>query len=154
MLHAQAWGAMAVAMVRCSRGAVALPAAFLLALAACVGQQTAATENLLAASGFTARPADTPARAALLTSLPPHRLVLRTHNGRNIWFYADPTICGCVYAGDDAAYTAYRRNQFVARLADQRRLAAEDEERASYDQNVLMTDEWMSGFGPWAPYYF
>lgn len=136
------------------RRPASLLAALLLGLAGCAGPRTADTENMLAAAGFQARVADTPARIAQLKSLPPHRLVLRTHQGRNIWFYADPTICGCVYAGNDAAYTAYRRNQFLARLADQQRQADEDNERASYDQSVLMTDEWMGSFGPWQPFYF
>jgi hypothetical protein len=46
-------------------------------LAACSGQQRMAErkEDILAASGFVVRPANTPQRQAMLRQLPPHRFV-------------------------------------------------------------------------------
>jgi hypothetical protein len=67
------------------------------ALAPLVGcaQVVADKENMLAAAGFSYRPADTPQLVTSLHSIPPHKFVQVTRNGKLLWVYADPTICGC-----------------------------------------------------------
>ncbi len=106
-----------------------LPAAlaFTCALSACATpqEQVAAKEDRLIAAGFVARPADTPQRQALLTRLPPHRFVMRNMNGRYVYLYADPLVCGCLYVGSDAAYTQYRKMVFQQHLADEQETAAQ-----------------------------
>jgi len=82
-------------------------------------------ENMLAAAGFTLLPASTPQRQASLASLPPHKFVHRTRNGKVVYIYADPTICDCLYVGDQAAYGRYRQNVFQKNLADERLMTAE-----------------------------
>ena len=115
-----------------------------LALGACA-QQVVNKEDLLAAAGFGSKPADTPQRVAALNRLPPHKFVRTVRNGQPIWFYADPTICGCLYAGDTRAYDAYKHEVFDQHLADERAMTAQMNADAAMDWNM---------WGPWAPYYY
>jgi hypothetical protein len=66
-------------------------------------------EDLLGASGFTIVPADTTERQASLAMLPPHRFVHQVRNNVPVIVYADPTICDCLYVGDQAAFDRYRQ---------------------------------------------
>jgi hypothetical protein len=109
--------------------------------AGCVSQQqqVANKEDLLSAAGFTVRPADTPQRQAQLASLPPHHFIQKDRNGKIIFLYADPLVCGCLYIGDQPAYDRYRQEVFQRHLADQQALTAEMNENASWD------------WSPWGP---
>lgn len=119
--------------------------AFGLALGGCVQQQVMQKENLLSAAGFAAKPADTPQRAAFIRQLPPHKFVRVVRpDGRPIWFYADPTICACLYAGDTRAYDNYKHEVFEKHLADEREMTAQMNADAALDWSM---------WGPWAPYY-
>jgi hypothetical protein len=108
-------------------------------------------EDMLAAAGFTYRPANTPQTAAALKAMPPHRFIPQTRNGRTVWVYADPTICGCLYAGDDIAYQRFKQEVFQKQLADEQALTAEANQQAAMEQNAaaVQWDVW----GPWAPFY-
>lgn len=75
-------------------------------------------ENLLAASGFKAQPLKTPAQLASFKTLPEHKLSKKIQDGKTIWLYPDPTICGCLYIGNQAAYDAYQRKQAAISAAD------------------------------------
>lgn len=108
-------------------------------------------EDLLAAAGFSYRAATTPQAAAALRSLPPHRFVHEVRNGRPIWLYADPTICGCLYVGDDAAYQRFRQMVFQKQLADEQSESALMNQDAAFEQNAALMN-W-GVWGPWAPYY-
>jgi hypothetical protein len=74
-------------------------------------------EDMLAASGFTLVPVNTPERQASLASLPPHKLALQVRGDQVTYTCADPTICGCLYVGDQTAYGRYRENTFLKHLA-------------------------------------
>ncbi|HYZ32150.1 MAG TPA: hypothetical protein VE684_07705 [Crenalkalicoccus sp.] len=123
-----------------SRG-TALAAVLALALAACTSpaQRVEQRENLLAAAGFVQQPANTPERVAALRRLPPHHFVRRVEGNQVTWLYADPTICGCLYAGTQQAYDRYRREVFEKKLANEQELAAQMSEEAAYNWN----------WGPW-----
>jgi hypothetical protein len=82
-------------------------------------------EDLLAAAGFTFVPADTPQRQASLRSMPPHKFVHQVHDNKVVFIYADPTICDCLYIGDQAAYDRYRQNVFVQHIANEQQMTAE-----------------------------
>jgi hypothetical protein len=69
-------------------------------------------EDMLAAAGFTLVPANTPQRQAALKALPPRKFVHQVRNNVVIFTYADPTICACLYVGNQAAYDWYRQNVF------------------------------------------
>jgi hypothetical protein len=113
--------------------------AMCVAVSACVspGQRVQNKEDMLAASGFTLVPANTPERQASLASLPPHKFVHQVRGNKVIYTYADPTICGCLYVGDQVAYGRYRENVFQKRLADEQQMTAQ------------MNENW--DWGPWGP---
>jgi hypothetical protein len=105
-------------------------------------------EDMLIAAGFQYRAADTPERVAALQRLPAHRFVHQERNGRGFWVYADPTVCRCVYAGSDAAFSNYQQAVFAQRLSDQNLMAAQINRDAVLDQYAL------GPWGPWAPFYY
>jgi hypothetical protein len=109
-------------------------------LAACQTPQQAVQnkEDLLAAAGFTIQPANSPQRLAAMKKLPPHKFVRQISGTTVVYVYADPSICQCVYFGDQAAWTAYRGMVFEKRLADEQQMTA------TMNQNAF-------DFGPWGP---
>ena len=90
-------------------------------------------EDLLAAAGFTLVPANTPQRQASLTSLPPHKFVHQVRNGKVLFIYADPTICDCLYVGDQTAYSHYRANVFEKNLANEQQMTAQMNQDLDWD---------------------
>ena len=101
----------------------------LVAFAACIAVSACAQvqqkEDLLAAAGFTLVPANTPQRQASLTSLPPHKFVRQVRNNAVIYTYADPTICDCLYVGNQAAYDHYRQEVFAKNIANEQAMTAQ-----------------------------
>ena len=93
-------------------------------------QRASAQEDVLAATGFTKQPANTPERAASLGSLPPNMVVQQAGDGPVRYVYADPLVCKCLYFGDQAAYERY--NQEAAR----RRVAVEQAQAAQLKQST------------------
>jgi hypothetical protein len=65
-------------------------------------------EGLLSQAGFQTVPADNPRKVEHLRTLPAHRLVERTKDGRPYYVYADPDHCKCLYVGDASAYAKYQ----------------------------------------------
>jgi hypothetical protein len=122
----------------------------LLMLGACT-QAVVQKEDLLSAAGFTFRPANTPQAAAALKALPAHKFVHQMRNGQPIWIYADPSICGCLYAGNEAAYQRFRQLVFQKQIADEQSQAAMMNQNAAMEQSATMMN-WAI-WGPWAPYY-
>jgi hypothetical protein len=115
-------------------------------LAACATQQsmTQSTEQMLAASGFLEKPADTPTRQQHLASLPPYRVLSqRVHaNGQDTvgYVYADPQFCHCVFVGNPDAYAHFQQLAFQQHLANEQIAASE------------MAEDNMFGWGDWGPY--
>ena len=100
-----------------------LSAAIALSLTGCAALQadgTRATEGLLTAAGFEMKTADTPEKAAHLAELTQGKIVRRDQDGRASYFYADRSVCHCLYAGTHQQYQEYRR------LARQQTMADED----------------------------
>ncbi len=119
---------------------LALAAAGVLVSACATPQQVVQNrEDLLAAAGFTIRPANTPQRQDLLRTLPPNHFVQRVRGDRVLYLYADPLVCACLYIGDQVAYGRYRQEVFQRRIANDQLLAAQMNENAAW--------QW----GPWGP---
>ena len=118
---------------------LALPLA-LVAGCATQQQQVADQENLLSASGFQPRPANTPERTAMLRSLPPNRFSMRAQGNTFVYIYPDPIDCGCVYFGDQSDYARYRQTVAARQLANDQLLAAQTFNDAAWN------------FGPWGPW--
>lgn len=108
-------------------------------LAACETKQerVANKEDNLAAAGFKFVPANTPARQASFKTLPPYKFSRQIRNGQVFYVYADPTVCVCVYVGDQTAYGTYRKNMFQKQVADEQLMAAQTMEMYDWD------------WGPW-----
>jgi hypothetical protein len=95
---------------------LALPMGAALVAGACAdtGGAISQKEDMLLSAGFVSKKIDAAAQMANLKSLPPHQFVARNRNGRTRYLYADPTVCGCIYVGDQNAYDQYRQ-QMAAR---------------------------------------
>jgi hypothetical protein len=107
---------------------------FLLLCALAAGcSQVQNKEDMLAASGFTIVPANTPQRQASIRSLPPHKFVQQVRNNTVLFTYADPTICDCLYVGNQAAYDRYRRDVFAKNLANEEQSTAQLNSEMSWD---------------------
>jgi hypothetical protein len=100
-----------------ARPIVAVGVALLAVGCANPGPAVSERDDRLASSGFVPKKANTAERLAMLKSLPPHQFVTRTINGRPTYFYSDPTICGCIYRGDQAAYDQYRQRTAAGQTA-------------------------------------
>lgn len=124
---------------------IAVVASF--ALGACT-QAVTNREDMLVTAGFKPQRADTPERQAALKSMPVHRLSMQNRKGKIVWVYADPTICNCVYLGDEQAYDAYVRLLSQKNLAEERRV---DAEMTKYS-TVPYPFPW-DAWGPETPYY-
>lgn len=113
-------------------------------LSACVSpqQRVQEREDLLAAAGFTAQPANTPQRRAALHSLPPHRFVQRAQGDRFVYLYADPLVCDCLYIGDQAAYGRYRQEMLQRRIAADQLTAAQMNANAAWDWSAWGPGWW------------
>ncbi len=83
-----------------------------LTVAACQSpqQKIGQKEDMLAAAGFKFVPVNTPARQAAFKQLPPNKFARETRDGRTFYVYPDPTVCGCLYVGDQKAYGTYNFN--------------------------------------------
>jgi hypothetical protein len=94
--------------------------------AAVAKEDATATENLLAAAGFTMRPADTPEKLEHLKTMPVRKIVTRTRNDQLVFTYADPDFCRCLWVGDARQYNEYQRLVTQKQLAQTQLLAAEE----------------------------
>ncbi len=110
-----------------------------LGVAACESPQQRINdkENMLAAAGFKVVPANTPARQAALKQLPPNRFSREVRGDRVFYIYPDPTVCGCLYVGNQNAFGTYRAAVFAKNLADEQAMTANE-----------MSMDW----GPWGGY--
>jgi hypothetical protein len=113
-------------------------------IAACVAVSACAAqvqnkEDMLAAAGFTLVPANTPQRQTALATLPPHKFVRQVRNNTVIFTYADPTICDCLYVGNQAVYDRYRSEVFAKNLANEQQMTAQINEM---------------NWGPWGPGWY
>ena len=99
-------------------------------------------ENSLSAAGFIVKPANSPARLAMLARLPKDKFARRTKGDIVTYVYADPKDCNCLYVGSQSAYGRYQQADQAKNIVDQERIAAED-----YDDPAWNWDSW----GSWGP---
>ena len=81
-------------------------------------------KDLLSAAGFRVQSANTPERRESLQQLPSHELVRDELNGREVWVYADPEVCDCLYVGTSDDYQKYQRLHTKREIAQDSRAAA------------------------------
>lgn len=127
-----------------SIGALVLTA---LVATACA-QSVSSTENALTQAGFQMQAADTPRRQAALRSLQPHRFSMQIRNSKAIWVYADPTICHCLYLGDQFAYDTY-----LARVREKQDMEYAEVVRMTNANNAMPYPFQWDDWGPGTPHY-
>ena len=130
-------------MLRRMKAAMIVVCAACVALGACASVQSrvARKENLLSAAGFDVKPANTPRREAELKRLPPNKFVRQAKDDHELYLYADPVVCNCLYVGDQKAYDAYKQEVFQRQLADEQQMTAE-----------TYTGPWYWGGWTWGPW--
>ena len=106
-------------------GRIFVAAGLCIGAAACASN-TQSKEDSLASSGFKATPPKTPSQIASFTSLPPHKLTKVTHKGKTVWVYSDPTVCACLYIGDQRAHDVYVQKMAAKSTADMSALNGAD----------------------------
>lgn len=123
-------------------GTLAVALGLGVAVAACESpqQKIANKEDMLVAAGFKFVPANTPQRQAAFRNLPQHKFSREIRSGRVFYVYPDPTVCVCLYVGDQNAYATFRKNVFAKNLADEQQMTA--------DENAMAGWDW----GPWGGY--
>ncbi len=91
-------------------------------LAGCAGATSTidSNEDFLAGAGFRVAAGNTPAYAAAVQQLPPHKFVHQTVQGILTYYYFDPTVCGCLYYGSEQNWQAYKQE-----MAEKRHMQAE-----------------------------
>ncbi|HUN43964.1 MAG TPA: hypothetical protein VMU81_27040 [Acetobacteraceae bacterium] len=99
-----------------------------LALTGCATpqQQAQHRENMLAAAGFVQHPADTPQRQQSLRTLPPDKVVRTVHGNQVVYVLADPTMCDCLYIGNQQNWGNYQREMLQLHIANEEEIAAEN----------------------------
>ena len=119
-------------------------------LSACASQplKIAHKEDHLAAAGFAFHPANTVKRQKMLDKLPAHRFIRRMHDGKVFYVYADPTICDCLYVGDQKAYDAYEQYRQQQALVNQQQDTAVEYQDGSWNWG-----DWQAGpaWNNWNP---
>ena len=76
------------------------------------------SEQLLSASGFTMKLADTPEKLAHLKTLTQRKVVPHERDGKTYFVYADALYCGCMYVGNQEDYKRYKKMVIRKRVAD------------------------------------
>jgi hypothetical protein len=106
-------------------------------------QQTKTAEELLSAAGFKQIFPATPKLKARLAAMPQKQIFMASRGPKLFYVYADAAGCGCLYAGNQQQYQAYRN------LAAQYKLAEMQYQAAAMNQAAAMDwGEWGEA-GPW-----
>jgi hypothetical protein len=66
-------------------------------------------EEILVAAGFKFKEADTPQKMERLKALPQGKMLRHQVDGKSYYVYADSSDCKCLWKGDQAAFTMYRK---------------------------------------------
>lgn len=96
-------------------------------------------EQLLSASGFNVRPADTPQKLQGLQAMHQRKLIRKDNGGTLQYVYADAEFCRCLYVGNEANYQRYQALVVQEQIAVENRMAAE---------NFGIDNQW--AYDPWA----
>jgi hypothetical protein len=123
---------------------ITVVAALAVALVGCAAMQTAqtqSTEQLLSASGFHMKLADTPAKQAKLGILMPNKIVPHDRNGKVLYVYADPANSR-LFVGDQQAYQNFQTLAVAKQIAEDQRQAAAMNADAAMDWDMWGPDPW------------
>ncbi|WP_182942585.1 hypothetical protein [Gluconacetobacter johannae] len=113
-------------------------------------------EDHLAAAGFAFKPASTAQRQQMISRLPPHHFVRRMQGGQLFYVYSDPTVCNCLYVGDQSAYARYQQYRQAQALADEHEMTAMDYQDTQWNWGAWgpwgeSWNGWNPAWGNWDP---
>jgi hypothetical protein len=114
------------------------------ALVGCAALQTSqaeSTEQLLSASGFRLKLANTPAKQTHLKTMMPRKLVPYDRQGKTYYFFADPAN-NRLYVGDEQAYQNFQTLAVAKQIAQEQANAAAMNAEASMDWDMWGPDPW------------
>lgn len=97
-------------------------------------------EQLLAASGFVMKLADTQEKLVELRAMEQHKLIAHTTDGGVYFTYADAEGCRCLFAGNQEAYQRFQELAVKQNIAEDYRKAAEAQQQAAMNWGM---------WGPW-----
>lgn len=103
-------------------------------------KRSAEIRQLLSAAGFTTKLANTPEKMEKLRAMEQQQILAHSLDGGTYYTYADAEGCGCLMAGDEAAYQEFNRLATEREIAEDYRRAAEAQERMAMDWGY---------WGPW-----
>lgn len=104
------------------------------------GKRAEEIRQILSAAGFTTKLANTPEKMENLRAMEQRQILAHSLDGGTYYTYADAEGCGCLMAGDEAAYQEFNRLAIEREIAEDYRRAAEAQERMAMDWGF---------WGPW-----
>ncbi|MCA0246914.1 MAG: hypothetical protein LCH93_09880 [Proteobacteria bacterium] len=123
------------------------------AAAAACSSKPESKQDMLADSGFKIVSLKTPGQAASFKKLPPHKLTRKTYQGKTVWLYADPTMCGCLYMGTQDAYNAYIKEASRQMIAQAMKANYQDDPYSPTAMDAQVDSDW--DWGEWGnPGYY
>jgi len=115
--------------------------------------KTESKRDMLTDSGFKVVSLKTPGQAASFKQLPPHKLVRKTYQGKPVWVYADPTMCGCLYMGTQSNYNAYIKEASKQMMTTAMRANFADDPYSPSSMDATVDNDW--DWGEWGnPGYY
>jgi hypothetical protein len=99
-------------------------------------QRAQRIEPMLSAAGFHIHPADTPQRQEELTSMTPLKVRYYARNGKLHYWFADPTLCQCIYVGNEQSYQKYEQIRLQQQQAQREEAAAMMNEDAAQQEQM------------------
>jgi hypothetical protein len=104
-------------------------------------RQTQSTEQLLSASGFRLKLADTPAKQQNLKTFMPRQILPYARKGKVYYVYADPAN-NRLYVGDQQAYQNFQALAVEKQIAQEQVTAAQLNADATMDWDMWGPDPW------------
>lgn len=110
-------------------------------------------QDMLTDSGFKVVPLKTNAQLAQFKKLPPHKLTRKNYQGKTVWVYADPTMCGCLYMGTPDNYNAYIKLATKQMMSEAMRANFSDDPYSPTAMDNAVDSDW--DWGEWGnPGYY
>jgi hypothetical protein len=122
---------------------VLIIAVMVVSCASTKGGQRAGMEKVLKSAGFKKAVADTPEKIDQLKKLPQRKIVSHQEGDKIFYIYADVAKCKCAYAGDEEAYSRYKKLAQNKEISEKEsRAGARDQQRQMDWGDSSLTQDW------------
>ncbi len=110
-------------------------------------------QDMLSDAGFKTVSLKTPGQLAQFKKLPAHQLTRKNYQGKTVWVYADPTLCGCLYMGTPDNYNAYIKIASKQMMSQAMRANFQDDPYSPTAMDNAVDSDW--DWGEWGnPGYY